>query len=45
MEQMRAQAERFGAEIITDDIVSVDLSGDVKTVVDGAGHHATRRTP
>ena len=37
MEQMRAQAVRFGAEIITDDIVSVDLTGDVKTVVDGAG--------
>jgi thioredoxin reductase (NADPH) len=37
MEQMRAQAVRFGAEIVTDDIVSVDLSGDIKTVVDGAG--------
>jgi thioredoxin reductase (NADPH) len=37
MEQMRAQAVRFGAELITDDIVSVDLSGDIKTVVDGAG--------
>jgi thioredoxin reductase (NADPH) len=37
MEQMRAQAVRFGAEIVTDDIVSIDLTGDVKTVVDGAG--------
>ena len=37
MEQMRAQADRFGAEIITDDIVSVDLSGDIKSVTDGAG--------
>ena len=37
MEQMRAQAVRFGAEIVTDDIVSVDLSGDIKTVVDGSG--------
>ena len=37
MEQMRAQAVRFGAELVTDDIVSVDLSGDVKTVVDGSG--------
>jgi thioredoxin reductase (NADPH) len=37
MEQMRAQAVRFGAEILTDDVVSVDLSGDIKTVVDGAG--------
>jgi thioredoxin reductase (NADPH) len=37
MEQMRAQAVRFGAEIVTDDIVSMDLTGDIKTVVDGAG--------
>jgi thioredoxin reductase (NADPH) len=37
MEQMRAQAVRFGAELITDDIVSMDLSGDIKTVVDGSG--------
>jgi thioredoxin reductase (NADPH) len=37
MEQMRAQAERFGAELITDDIVSVDLSGDTKVATDGSG--------
>jgi len=37
MEQMRAQAVRFGAEIITDDVVSVNLSGKIKTVVDGNG--------
>jgi thioredoxin reductase (NADPH) len=37
MERMRAQAVRFGAEIVTDDIVSVDLTGDLKTVVDGSG--------
>lgn len=37
MEQMRAQAERFGAELITDDIVSVDLTADTKVVTDGAG--------
>ena len=37
MEQMRAQAERFGAELVTDDIVSVDLTGDTKIVTDGAG--------
>jgi thioredoxin reductase (NADPH) len=34
---MRGQAERFGTEFITDDVVSVDLTGDVKTVTDGAG--------
>ncbi|MFA7323064.1 MAG: thioredoxin-disulfide reductase [Candidatus Nanopelagicales bacterium] len=37
MENIRAQAERFGAEIITDDIVSADLAGQIKTVVDGTG--------
>lgn len=38
MEQMRGQAERFGAELVTDDVVSVDLSGDIKTVTDGSGN-------
>ena len=38
MENMRAQAVRFGAEIITDDIVSVDLAGPIKTVIDGSGN-------
>ncbi|SDM97139.1 thioredoxin-disulfide reductase [Actinacidiphila guanduensis] len=37
MDNMRAQAERFGAELIPDDIVAVDFSGDVKTVTDSAG--------
>ncbi|WP_330455539.1 thioredoxin-disulfide reductase [Streptomyces sp. NBC_00820] len=37
MEKMRAQAERFGAELIPDDVVSVDLAGDIKTVTDSAG--------
>jgi thioredoxin reductase (NADPH) len=32
MDEMRAQAERFGAELVADDIVSVELTGDVKTV-------------
>jgi thioredoxin reductase (NADPH) len=35
MESMRAQAVRFGAELITDDVVSMDLAA--KTVVDGSG--------
>ena len=33
MESLRKQAERFGAEIITDDVESVSLDGAVKTVV------------
>ena len=37
MEEMRAQAERFGAELVADDVTSMDLTGDVKVVVDGAG--------
>ena len=32
MTHIRAQAERFGAELVTDDVVSVDLEGPVKTV-------------
>ena len=38
MEDMRKQAARFGTELITDDIVEMDLRGDVKTVKDGSGH-------
>ncbi len=37
MDAMRAQAERFGAELIADDIVSVDLTGPIKTVTDTTG--------
>jgi len=32
MDEMRAQAERFGAELVSDDVVEVDLTGDVKIV-------------
>ncbi|MDR3070341.1 MAG: thioredoxin-disulfide reductase [Propionibacteriaceae bacterium] len=34
MAAMRAQALRFGAELITDDVLSLDLRGDIKRVVD-----------
>ncbi|MBL1102828.1 thioredoxin-disulfide reductase [Streptomyces sp. 205] len=37
MDNMRAQAERFGAELIADDVTVVDLTGDLKTVTDSAG--------
>ncbi|MFE3680730.1 thioredoxin-disulfide reductase [Streptomyces griseus] len=37
MDNMRAQAERFGAELIPDDVIAVDLTGDIKTVTDTAG--------
>ena len=38
MDNMRAQAERFGAELVSDDVTSVDLTGAVKVVVDGSGN-------
>jgi thioredoxin reductase (NADPH) len=38
MDNMRAQAERFGAEMVADDITEVDLTGAVKVVKDGSGH-------
>src|SRR6476661_1290125 len=37
MDEMRAQAERFGAELVPDDVTAVDLSGEVKRVTDGVG--------
>ncbi|BBC34687.1 Thioredoxin reductase [Streptomyces graminofaciens] len=37
MDNMRAQAERFGAELIPDDVIAVDLAGEIKTVTDTAG--------
>lgn len=43
MEEMRAQAVRFGAEIITDDAVEVSLDGDLKVVRDGSGREYRAR--
>ena len=37
MDNMRGQAERFGAELIPDDVIAVDLTGDIKTVTDSEG--------
>ena len=38
MEEMRAQAEKFGTRFITDDAIKVDLKGEVKTIQDGSGN-------
>ena len=38
METMYEQAKRFGAELIRDDIMEVDLSGDIKVLKDGYGN-------
>jgi thioredoxin reductase (NADPH) len=43
MDEMRAQAERFGAELVPDDVTSVDLTGDVKVVTDSAGNQHRAR--
>jgi thioredoxin reductase (NADPH) len=37
MDHLRKQAERFGAELVTDDVTAVDLTGEIKTVTDGRG--------
>ena len=44
MDQMRAQAERFGAEMVADDITAMDLTDEVKTVTDGEGNTYSART-
>ncbi|MBB4140619.1 thioredoxin reductase (NADPH) [Microbacterium invictum] len=37
MTKMQEQAERFGAHVVYDDVVELDLDGDVKTVTLGSG--------
>lgn len=37
MGKMEEQAAKFGAEIVRDDVVSVDLTGDIKKVTVGSG--------
>ena len=44
MESMRKQAKRFGTELITDDIVEMNLSGAVKTLIDGSGNTIKARS-
>ncbi|MBM3720638.1 MAG: thioredoxin-disulfide reductase [Actinobacteria bacterium] len=38
MDQMRKQALRFGAELVTDDITSMKLDGEIKELTDGMGN-------
>jgi len=42
MDEMRAQAERFGAELVSDDVVSMDLTGEIKTVSTATDTYAAR---
>jgi thioredoxin reductase (NADPH) len=39
MSQIRAQAERFGAELVSDDVTEVDLTGPVKLVRTHGGEY------
>ncbi|MGZ4596229.1 MAG: thioredoxin-disulfide reductase [Actinomycetes bacterium] len=43
MDSLRKQAERFGAELVTDDVTAVDLTGEVKVVTDGSGQQHSAR--
>jgi thioredoxin reductase (NADPH) len=38
MDQMRKQAARFGAQLVTDDITEMKLDSDVKVLTDGSGN-------
>jgi thioredoxin reductase (NADPH) len=38
MDSMRKQAMRFGATLLTDDIVEMELSSPIKTLKDGSGN-------
>jgi thioredoxin reductase (NADPH) len=44
MDALRRQAERFGAELVTDDVVEMDLTGDIKYVTDTEGNRYAART-
>jgi thioredoxin reductase (NADPH) len=44
MEAFRAQAERFGTEVLLDDVIEVDLTGDVKIVKTGGGQTFEAKT-
>ena len=44
MQQMRAQAERFGTQFVTDDVVQADLSGPVKYLKDDRGNEYWAKT-
>ena len=42
MDEMRAQAERFGAEIVSDDVIELDLTGETKIVKTAEGTFTAR---
>ena len=38
MDSLRKQCEKFGTKLVTDDIVEMDLSGEIKILTDGSGN-------
>ena len=38
MDSLKAQCEKFGTKLVRDDIVDVQLKGDIKTLTDGSGN-------
>ena len=44
MEELRKQAERFGAELVSDDATEIAIAGPVKRVTDGAGNTHEAKT-
>jgi len=42
MDEMRAQAERFGAELVADDVIEMDLTGETKIVRTADGTFSAR---
>ena len=44
MDAFRAQAERFGTEVLLDDVIEVDLTGDIKIVKTGGGETFEAKT-
>lgn len=44
MDAFKAQAERFGTEVLLDDVIEVDLSGEVKIVKTGGGQTYESKT-
>jgi thioredoxin reductase (NADPH) len=42
MDEMRGQAERFGAELVADDVIEMDLTGETKVVRTAEGTFSAR---
>ena len=42
MDKMREQAEKFGAQVLLDDVTSLDLTGSVPRARPGRGEAAVR---